>query len=242
MSNPLDEYLNLLSLQLQEMPSEQREAEIEEARQHLAALIQERIDVGDSQDVAFSSAIQQFGSPQENGKGLRETWRRRGRDGRRERFIVVSHRVLGIAMLHSLLAHLLVGIPFYKEYVWDLAPSYYLFPKLFDYWGAEAIPSSVMLILIMLLGLTLWSFLLDKTLRTIFFLVFLLSGTLSAGLHAVGLSDRFLYDTNGHISYFEYFGLTTRTALCLLSMFCFVSELVRSNSLLPAPFLKKQSN
>ncbi|RYX82059.1 hypothetical protein EON83_21355 [bacterium] len=143
MSRQLEQYLNQLRLQLKALPTDQREAEVEEAHQHLLALIEHRVGQGETHEAAVSAAIQQFGTPQANGKALRKAWRRG--EPSRERLISVLHSLVAAGVIF----HLLVGIfpfppgvfnyyPYYIHYPYSLLTSMFQAYNFDTAWGCLA--------------------------------------------------------------------------------------------------------
>jgi hypothetical protein len=76
MQNRLDLYLMQVDERLGTLPVWRRVEEIEEVRQHLQALVDAYIELGQSEEEALTAALAQFGSAPATARGLRRAWRR----------------------------------------------------------------------------------------------------------------------------------------------------------------------
>ena len=102
MHKQLEDYLNQLRSALTELPENERDAEVEETRQHLLALIEQKVEAGEPVEAAVAGAIQQFGAPQTTGKELRKAWRR-GQGVRSGRWIAALHCAVAVGVVFQLL-------------------------------------------------------------------------------------------------------------------------------------------
>jgi hypothetical protein len=71
-----ERYLARIAARLRLMPEDRREAEIEEARAHLAELIETSREAGTPESKAVAAALAQFGSPRRLGDQLMRAWYR----------------------------------------------------------------------------------------------------------------------------------------------------------------------
>lgn len=72
----LERYLKEMEIGLRSLPVEQRESEMAEIRQHLAAMVDAATEVGFSEDEAVARALERFGKPREVGRQLARAHRR----------------------------------------------------------------------------------------------------------------------------------------------------------------------
>jgi hypothetical protein len=76
LANPLDDYLNRVARCLREMPEVERDAEMQEVRGHLEALVETYSARGMDADAAMREATRQFGSARKVGEETLAAWRR----------------------------------------------------------------------------------------------------------------------------------------------------------------------
>lgn len=105
MSKQLETYLNQLRSGLKELPENEREAEVEETRQHLLSLVEHRVEAGEEYEAALAAAIQQFGEPRATGNSLRRAWRR-GQEGDGGRWATALHYVVAAGVAFQLITGL----------------------------------------------------------------------------------------------------------------------------------------
>ena len=74
MHERLETYLVRVEQRLHLLPLEKRYLEIQELRGHLQAMVAYRMERGESEDEAVTTALQQFGSPRSVGNSLRQAW------------------------------------------------------------------------------------------------------------------------------------------------------------------------
>lgn len=78
MNKRLERYAETVNAGLKRLPTDEREKEIAELKQHLEALTQARTELGDSEETAIEGAIQQFGhAPTIQRRLVAAYWRRR---------------------------------------------------------------------------------------------------------------------------------------------------------------------
>ena len=73
---PLETYLTTVERTLATLPATEREAEVEEIRQHLRSAVAAGLELGLTEAEAIALALKQFGKPQEVGKEMRTAFRR----------------------------------------------------------------------------------------------------------------------------------------------------------------------
>lgn len=230
MLNPLEEYLKQLRSQLKGLPNEQREAEVEEARQHLVALIQKCIEAGDSQEVAVSIAVQQFGSPQENGRELRSAWKRAS-SVRLERFLSSSHFVLAVLLGYSAIINAweYFSLPFrflpYFVKVFDFFPTTMYFRD----W--ESNPLGWLGVCGLFGVFSVFSLFCKKQMRTTFFFVFVV-----LTMSRIAMDSVTFYSFSPHLLPIEYM---LKIATLTLSVFCLCVSLRRDKSLFAPPLQRR---
>ena len=81
MHKELESYLDDVHSRLKAMPRQQRCEEIEEIRQHLESIVEDRIQAGVLTEDAVAEAIRRFGDPNTFAHGLLQAWRMRRRRG-----------------------------------------------------------------------------------------------------------------------------------------------------------------
>ena len=77
MQKPLEQYLETVRAGLKQLPSEEREKEITELRQHLDALVLAGCESGETETVAIAQAVAQFGQASTVRRRLLVAYRRR---------------------------------------------------------------------------------------------------------------------------------------------------------------------
>lgn len=75
MHQQLETYLEQVKAQLKSLPLEKQDEEVRELRQHLLALVEVGMEIGDSEDEAVAAAIRQFGKAKRVGRALSGSWR-----------------------------------------------------------------------------------------------------------------------------------------------------------------------
>lgn len=84
MHSLLENYLSEVARQLDSLPQTRRNEELKEMRQHLLSAVIVNREFGQSEEEAVTSALRQFGPPQEATEGLIQAWRREQKLRRRD--------------------------------------------------------------------------------------------------------------------------------------------------------------